>query len=112
MLKVKRTFTAEEFFNYLLSFSMIYIWEGGDENNGVYIRISPKNLELIKRKTDYAILGEIREMSKNFQQEGGFVLTGNIFHCDILENGRRIEMVVQSDLSIKNLKIELLKVKT
>lgn len=104
-----KTFTAEEFFNYLMSFSKIFIWGGGDGDNGLYIRIRSQNLELIKRRKSYAIWGTLYGSDPELQEEAGFVVTGNKFHCEISENGRKAEVVTRSDLSEEPVKFELVK---
>lgn len=104
-----KTFTAEEFFNYLMSFSNIFIWGGGDEDNGLYVRIRSQNLELIKRKKSYAIWGTLYNVNPELQEEAGFVITGNKFQCEIFENGRKTEVITKSDLSKEFIRLELLK---
>lgn len=105
-----KIFTAKEFFDYLLSFSTIYIWEGGDGNNGVFVRVPSKNLEIIKRKNDFAIWGTVHNEEAGVQQ-GGFVLTGNVFECKILENGRRANIEVRSDCASRAMNLEAVNIR-
>lgn len=106
---MEKTFTAEEFFNYIRSFSKVFIWVGEDGDNGIYIRLDPMHLKFFKRMSSFVISGELTQLGDEFDEIGGLVLTGNNYQCDIHEAGRRVEAIVKSNQAKTSIRFTLLK---
>lgn len=102
-----KTFTAEEFFSYIRSFEKMYVWCGSDENSGLFIRANPERAAIMKRKNGYEISCMITQKGVMFCEEGGLILYGNEFQCDIETDCARYEVVVKSDKMTGLMKIVL-----
>ena len=102
-----KTFTAEEFFSYIRSFEKMYVWCGLDGNSGLFVRANPKHAAIMKRKNGYEISCLIAQKGTAFCEEGGLILYGNIFQCDIETDCARYEVVVKSDKMSGPMKIVL-----
>ena len=102
-----KTFTAEEFFSYIRSFEKMYVWCGLDGNSGLFIRANPKRAAIMKRKSGYEISCVISQKGAMFCEEGGLILYGNSFQCDIETDCARHEATVKSDKMSGPIKIVL-----
>ena len=96
-----KTFTADEFFEFIKKFRYIVIGGSSDRESGVYVETRTDNLTLVERLRSKSIQADLFSGGTN-QIQARFAITGNAFHCDFeneLLDQNQNSLLVHRDLS-------------
>ncbi len=92
---MQKTMTAQELYDYIRCFTTVIVGEE-QESSFLFILIGTENLKLSKMNGISRITGNVMKHPK--KRDGGFILYGESFKCDIDNTDKRNHVIrVTSD---------------